>query len=527
MHYLSRGRLLLIFALCFAGLWFAAANFIPQKALDRLPGFFYKEQISLGLDLQGGSSILLGVDLKNIVKDYMGSLLDEMRRVFRKERIGYMNLRLENLDSIKFTLRNVSQKEKALQLVHQMLPDIAIEVKDNQDITVRVSTAAFKKREEGAVKQSIEIVRRRIDEMGTKEPSIQQQGENRILVQLPGVGDPAQVREILGRTARLTFRLLHPSAYYQGKGSIPYGYEVLPGDTGHGEHVVPVQYLVQKKIDVSGEMLVDAQPTVDQNGTNAVSFSLDAGGARRFADVTAKNVGRPFAIILDEKVISAPVINSPIPGGQGIITGSFSLDESRNLAILLRAGALPAPLTVLEEKVVGPELGSDSIKAGQLATILAVVLITIFMFVFYGPLFGGIANFCLLFNLIFLLGCMTVLGATLTLPGIAGIALTLGMAVDANILVFERIREEIQHHQAPLSAIGAGYDRAMATIIDSNITTIIGAILLYIFGNGPVRGFAVTLTAGILISMFTAISLSRIFVLTWLKYFGHKRPLPI
>jgi len=279
MQYLSQWRLSIIFGVCLVGLWVSLASFFSKDTLDRFPDIFYKQQISLGLDLQGGSSLLLEVDLKDVSKDYMYTLLDEVRRSFRKEHIGHFNLRAENQNSLKFTLRNLSQKDKALSVIRYIIQDVSVKVENAQDVIVHVNDSVFKQREEGAVKQSIEIVRRRIDEMGTKEPSIQQQGKNRILVQLPGVSDPKQIIDILGTTARLTFRLLHPSVYYHDKMSVPYGFEVLSGDAGRGENTVPVKYLAQKKIQVSGEMLVDSQPTLDQNGAIAVSFSLDAPGA--------------------------------------------------------------------------------------------------------------------------------------------------------------------------------------------------------------------------------------------------------
>ena len=279
--------------------------------------------------------------------------------------------------------------------------------------------------------------------------------------------------------------------------------------------------MVLKKVDVSGEMLIDSQPTQDEMGGWAVAFTLDATGARRFAE-TQKNVGKPFAIVLDNKVISAPIIQSEIPGGSGRITGTFTLKEARELSILLRAGALPAPLNILEEKTVGPDLGADSVQAGKNATVVAIIFVLVFMFLIYGVLFGFAANIALVMNLVLLMGSLTLVGATLTLPGIAGIALTLGMAVDANVLIYERIKEELRNGQSILSSISMGYERAMGTIVDSNVTTLIGAGLLYAFGTGAVRGFAVTLSLGIMISMFTAISLTRVFILLWLKHFGRK-----
>ncbi len=524
MQYLARWRLILVFSLCSLGIWFGAQNFFSPQFLAALPSFFPKNQIALGLDLQGGSSILLEVDLSKVVEDYLLSLCDEIKREFRKNKISYLNLRVApGQQALTLSLRLPSQRDEALRAVKLVDRRLSLSGTDSA-LTIVLPSELREEREQSAIQQSLQIVTRRIDEMGTKEPSIQKQGRNRILVQLPGVSDPRLIKEMLGKTAKLSFRLLHPSLLPSDVHSPPYGYEILEGsEETPGAPVY--KYLVQKKSDVSGEMLTSANVNADSEG--GVSFSLDAIGARKFNEVTRDNTGRFLAIVLDNKVISAPKIKGAIPGGHGVITGAGSLQEARNLAILLRAGALPAPLTVLEERTVGPELGSDSIKSGERAILMSVGGIIIFMFVFYGFLFGGIANFCLVMNLVFLLAGLSLLDATLTLPGIAGIALTLGMAVDANILIYERIREEIRDRQPPLSAISAGYSRAMATIVDSNVTTLIGAALLYHFGNGPVKGFAVTLALGILVSMFTAITLSRILTLSWLKLKGQHKPLPL
>ncbi len=528
MPYLSRWRLILVFGTCFLGLWVGLANFLSKETLNSLPSFFPQEQVTLGLDLQGGSSVLLEVDTKNVFKDYMASLLDEVRRVFRQEKILYMNLRLEGGTVLKFTPRNPEQQEKTLKILRNLVEGVHLSTADNGEIVMKLSDVIVKEKEDSAVKQSIEIVRRRIDEMGTKEPSIQQQGNNRILLQLPGVSDPAQVKELLGKTAKLSFRLTHPTMipHDPKTKSAPPGYEVLQYDEDKEENIPRYAYFVQKKTDISGEMLEDAKAG-NANGQDVVNFKLDAVGARKFAEITKNNIGRHFAIVLDNKIICAPRINGIIPNGSGYIEGNFDLKSARNLAILLRAGALPAPLTPLEERTVGPELGSDSIQAGKLATLISIGFVLIFMFVFYGFLFGGIANICLVMNGIFLISALTFFGATLTLPGIAGIALSLGMAIDANILIYERIREEVRNKQAPLNAIGEGYSRAMATIMDSNITSIIGALLLYIFGTGAVRGFAVNLGLGIIISLFTAIALSKVLVMLWVRGWGRNKPLPI
>ncbi len=525
MVHIARWRLMIVSAVCFFGVWFALPNFFSKETLIRFPSFMPTEQVNLGLDLQGGSSILLEVDLSNVENEYLSSLSDEIRRQFRKEKIGYTSFKVTE-QRLDIMLRKIDQGDAAKAVLRRLGgSDATVTLEYNGVLSLNLSQTSVIERKRMTISQSIEIVRRRIDEMGTKEPSIQQQGENRILVQLPGVDDPAQVQTLLGKTAKLAFRLLHPSvtADQALKAHIPAGTEILSVDGHHNRGAGPEKFVVQKNVDVSGEMLIDSQPTQDEMGGWAVSFTLDATGARRFAEVTRKNVGRPFAIVLDGKVVSAPVIQQEIPSGSGRITGTFSLKEARDLSILLRAGALPAPLRILEEATVGPDLGADSIHAGKIATFVSVILVLVFMFLIYGGLFGFAANVALMMNLVLLLAALTLLNATLTLPGIAGIALTLGMAVDANVLIYERVKEELKNGQSILSAISMGYERAMATIVDSNVTTLIGAGLLYAFGTGAVRGFAVTLSLGIMISMFTAISLTRILILLWLKYFGQKK----
>jgi preprotein translocase subunit SecD len=366
----------------------------------------------------------------------------------------------------------------------------------------------------------VEIIRRRIDETGVREPTIQPHGENRILVQLPGVEDPQRMKDILGQTAKMTFHLVDPRAS-TGAGQAPPGSMLLPAADDPDQ---PQMYVVGRRVVVSGENLVDAEPTFQQ-GQPVVSFRFDTRGAMQFGEVTRANVGRSLAIVLDGKVISAPRIREPILGGSGVITGNFTTQQAQDLALLLRAGALPAPMTIIEERTVGPGLGADSIAAGQLASVVGVILVAIFMGITYG-LFGLFSVVALAVNLVLLIAILSVLQATLTLPGIAGIVLTIGMAVDANVLIFERIRDEVRAGRTPVSAVDAGFSRAFATIVDSNVTTLIAALLLYIFGSGPVRGFAVTLSIGIAISMFTAIMLTRLLVVTWLRR-RRTRPLPI
>jgi preprotein translocase subunit SecD len=379
-----------------------------------------------------------------------------------------------------------------------------------------VTEAAMNDRIRQSVDQSIQIIERRVNELGTVEPSIQRQGADRILVQVPGLQDPSRLKEILGKTAKLTFRLVDQSINPQEavqSGRIPPDSELLY--EGRGGQRVPI--LVEKRIMVSGEDLTDAQPGFDQRTSEPiVSFRFNTNGARRFAQVTQENVGRPFAIVLDNEVISAPVIREPILGGSGQISGSFTVQSANDLAILLRAGALPAPLTIVEERTVGPGLGQDSIEKGKHASYAGAALVIVFMLVTYG-LFGLFANVAVAINVAMIFGVLSLLNATLTLPGIAGIVLTVGIAVDSNVLIYERIREEIRGGRTPITAIDAGFSRALATILDSNITTFIAAAVLFFIGTGAVRGFAVTLGIGIVTTLFTAFTMTRLIVAWWVR----------
>ncbi|MCL4105319.1 UNVERIFIED_CONTAM: hypothetical protein GTU68_055450 [Idotea baltica] len=362
--------------------------------------------------------------------------------------------------------------------------NLGLDLRGGAHLLAEVQAAEREATDERTLQQSLEIVRRRIDEVGTREPTIQRQGTDRILIQVPGIGSAGELKAIIGTTAQLTFQP------------------------------------VERTPVVTGEELVDAQPSFDQNGRPAVNFRFNPTGARKFGDYTAENIGSPFAIVLDDEVISAPTIQSHIPGGSGIITGQFTVEESTNLAVLLRAGALPAELEFLEERTIGPELGQDSIDAGRIACIIAFAAVLVFMALSYG-LFGIFANIALILNVALIFGLLSTIGATLTLPGIAGIVLTIGMAVDANVLIFERIREELKTAKGPARAIELGYEKALSAIIDANITTFITAVILFAMGSGPVRGFAITLGLGIVTSVFTAIFVTRLIIVIW---FGWRRP---
>ena len=516
-------KMTLVVVICLIGAIYATPNFLKTEINESWPNFAPGKRVSLGLDLQGGSYLLLRVDLDVVIKEYLEEISTEVRKKLRKARIGYSKLgSTETSVSVKIRKKEDFRESKDLLTNVDLKSDV--DFGSNGFVKITPRDEALEERKLLALQQSIEIVRRRIDETGVREPTIQRQGSDRILVQLPGVDDPDRIKALLGQTAKMVFRLvdLSKSVNEAVATKVPSGSELLAPLMKSASE--PSLYLVKKRVMVSGEHLIDAQATF-QDGQPVVSFRFDTNGSKRFGKVTSENVNRPFAIILDNKVISAPVIREPILGGSGIISGSFTVKTANDLALLLRAGALPAPLTVLEERTVGPGLGFDSIEAGKLASIIGLCLVIVFMVVAYG-LFGIFANLALFFNIVIILGALSALQATLTLPGIAGIVLTIGMAVDANVLIFERIREEVLLGRTPISAIDAGYKRALTTIIDSNLTTLFAAICLYSFGSGPIKGFAVTLAIGILTSMFTSIMLTRFLIVLWLR---GKRPssLPI
>jgi preprotein translocase subunit SecD len=516
MLYFENWKIALICAVCALGVLLSLPNLFSPSLLAHLPSWLPHKQVALGLDLRGGSYLLLQVDVAAAQHERLNSIVDNVRNALRDANIGYTGLNVES-DAITFTVRDRDRVEDARQVLRKIDPDLTIEIGPDGSGTMRFSATATEARRRQAVEQSIEIIRRRIDETGTKEPTIQREGQDRILVQLPGVDNPEHVKALLGRTAKLTFQLVDGSVSLEDarRGRLPPGSEILPAEEGRGARSGPPAYVVRKRVMVGGDTLADAQPTFQDNEP-VVSFRFDAAGGKRFGDATRENVGKPFAIVLDNKVISAPVIREPILGGSGIISGSFTVQSASDLALLLRAGALPAPITILEERTVGPDLGADSIHAGATASIVGVVLVVVFMILFYG-LFGVFADIALVFNLCLMLGSLSLLGATLTLPGIAGIALTMGMAVDANVLIYERIREEVRAGRTMLSSLDAGFKRAFGTILDSHITTLVAGALMFWLGSGPVKGFAVTLSIGVLTSLFSAILVTRLLIVTWLR----------
>jgi len=534
----------LIWIICLAGLAFAMPNAFytkveqhndalvelakgtvetPELAADRdaWPDYLPSGLVNLGLDLRGGAHVLVEVNVSEVYQDRLDSMWPAVRDILRAQKELFGSVRRQDSDSeLRVRIGKAEAIEQAVIAVNTLTrPVVSLTgagardynvVAEGDEIVLTMSEAEQIATDDRTMLQSLEIIRRRVDETGTREPTIQRQGSDRILIQVPGLGSAEELLAIIGRTAKLTFnavvRQVASPDEAPGLGNI-----IVPSvNEGEG------YYIVERAPVVTGEMLNDAQLDFDQAGAPAVGFRFDATGGKLFGAHTAANVNKLFAIVLDDEVISAPRINQPILGGAGIITGNFSVEEATNLSILLRAGALPASIKVLERRTIGPELGQDSIDAGKVAAIVAMVAVVVFMVLSYG-LFGVFANFALAFNVVLLFALLSTIGATLTLPGIAGIVLTLGMAVDANVLIFERIKEELRRGKGPARAIEIGYEKATSAIIDANVTTLIAAVILFMMGSGPVKGFAVTLGLGIITSVFTAIWVTRLLVVLYLK----------
>lgn len=526
--YFARWKVIAIIAVLLFGTLLALPNVLPANVREAMPSWLPSRTVNLGLDLQGGSQVLLEVDRPDLVNHLADQMMGDIRQVLREERIGYTGLGRSGTQ-VTVRIRDTADVEKAMAKITELAQPIATGLfgdasqsiatadvkRDGDRIIVNFLQSGIDARVTRAVQQSIEIVRRRVDALGTTEPSISRQGTDRIEVQVPGLQDPARLKELLATTAQLQFRLLcDDQPQSANPGTPPPGCQLI-----YSQDEPRIPYFVQTsgRATVEGEDLNDAQPGFEQNsGEPVVSFRFNQRGAQRFGELTRQNVGKPFAIVLDNEVISAPVINEPILGGTGQISGRFTVEDANDLAIVLRSGALPAKLQIVQETTVGPSLGADSIRAGTIASVVAILAVFVFMIVGYG-LFGLFANISLLFNVILLFAALSVLQATLTLPGIAGIVLTIGMAVDANVLIYERIREEQRAGRSPIAALQAGFDRALSTIVDSNVTGLIAAVVLFGMGSGPVRGFAVTMTLGIAISMFTAFTLTRLMTSWWFR----------
>ena len=528
MLYFTRWKALAIIITALVVCLCAVPNFFPEATVKGWPAWAQRRLV-LGLDLQGGSYLLLEVDSNYVKKEKLEQVRDDVRRTLRDAKIGYTGLAVRN-DAVEVRISREGDAPAALAKLRELSQPLggllgssgqrSLEVSDAGGGLIRITVpqAAITERVRQTIEQSIQIVERRVNQLGTVEPVIQRQGTDRILVQVPGLQDPSRLKELLGKTAKMEFRMVDttvpPDQAQQGR--VPPDSELLMSSTSP-----KIPYVIKKQVLVSGGDLTDAQPGFDQrSGEPIVSFRFNTSGSRKFAQATSENVGQPFAIVLDNEVISAPVIREPITGGSGQISGSFTVQQANDLAILLRAGALPAPLTVIEERTVGPGLGQDSIEKGELAAYVGSIMVIVFMLVTY-RLFGVFANVAVAINVAMIFGVLSLLNATLTLPGIAGIVLTVGIAVDSNVLIYERIREELRGGRNAISAIDAGFKRALSTILDSNITTFIAAAVLFYIGTGPVRGFAVTLGIGIITTVFTAFTLTRLIVAWWVRW---KRP---
>ena len=505
-------KIFIVFLLLSLGVIFAVPSILYKEDTGN---WYLDNRLNLGLDLQGGSYLLLEVQTDVLIKEEFENFSETIRIISRENRIKINNIELLD-DELKIRFETSDKLDEIRSSFLQNYRSVKFNL-NNNIATITVDDLYKKNIQDSAIKQSLEIVRKRIDESGTKEPLIQRSGRQRILLQLPGVKDPERIKNLLGKTAKLNFHMVDDDdSKSLSLNLAPFG-KMIVADINNEE----IKYLLEKKSKVGGENLIDAYASFDQTQGHAVSFRFDTTGAQKFGKATSENVGKRFAVVLDGVVITAPVINSAITGGSGIITGNFSSQEATDLAVLLRAGALPAPLQIVEERSVGPGLGADSIAAGKIASIIGMILVCIFMILIYGS-FGVIANISLIANLFIIVALLGTIGATLTLPGIAGIVLTIGMAVDANVLIFERIKEENLKNKKVYETVKKGFDRALSTILDANITTLIASLLLFVFGSGPIKGFSITLSLGVITSMFTALMLTNLLVHFYLSFTSKK-----
>ncbi|HEV7157186.1 MAG TPA: protein translocase subunit SecD [Caulobacteraceae bacterium] len=526
---LSRWKVILVLASAIFGLIFTLPNLLPPGMLASIPAAMPHDKLSLGLDLRGGSYLLMEVDTVALTKERLTNLTEDVRTKLRADQVPFGNLALSG-DVVGVTITDPGQYDAAFKKlsnqVGEGLPgggrDVNIRQTPGQRIEISFAPQAARAAAEDAVTRSIEIIRKRIDALGATNPSITRQGANRIVIEAPGESDPERLKAVIGKTAKLTFQLvdttLSPDDIKAGR--IPPDDEVLPSDDHYQE-----AYVLKRRAMVDGGMLTNAQASHDENGSPNIAFAFNGMGAQRFGEATAENVGKPFAIVLDKRVISAPVIRGAIPGGSGEITGSFTEESAHDLALMLKTGALPAPLKVIEQHSVGAELGADAVKAGQVSILIGAALIFAFILLAYG-LFGGFAAMALVINGLMIVGTMSLFHATLTLPGIAGLVLTLAVAVDANVLIYERMRDEVRSGRQAMPAADAGFRRAIVTIIDANVTTVVAAVIMFNLGAGPVKGFALTLLIGVLTSVFTAVIITQVLIGWWFKAFRPKQ-LPI
>ena len=521
----SRWKQIVIVAICLAGLIVVLPNFFSKSSLERWPRWLPHKQLNLGLDLRGGAHLLLAMDVNDVRKDWLDTLREDARRRLREAKIGISAVGISG-NAVQVRIAKAEESDAALKALRQIVQptgnpifgtsgnDVEVQQAEPGSFTIAPTEPGLRQRTGNALSAAIETVRRRVDLMGTTEPNIVREGTSRILVQVPGLSDTAELKELIGKTARLSFHEVHPSVTpAEAKGSrVPPGYKIYPGSDR-----TETEQLLRETPVVRGDELTNAQPSFDsRTGEPIIDFAFNNSGARKFGKFTQDHVGKPFAIVLDDKVISAPNIREPILGGRGQISGSFTPETATQLAIQLRSGALPAKLTIVEERNVGPSLGNDSIDAGMLAGVIGGIATIALTILAYGT-FGIFACVGLVVHGILTVALMQLMGAALTLPGIAGLVLGIAMAVDANVLIYERIREEVRAGKSPIAAIDAGFTRAFITIADSQLTTLACAIVMFWLGAGPIRGFAVTLTVGICTSIFAAVTVVRLLIYYWLN----------
>ncbi len=545
---LPRWQAIVIIAITVLSGLFALPNLLPSSVLDVLPHWYSQSRIGLGLDLRGGAHFLLEADLRSVLNERLTNLSDSVRAELRKQQVPFKEVTVDPGRALVVTLRDEAQRAKAIEAIRVVDPALAVSGAGDT-IRIAYSDQELFRRKKEVIDQSIEILRRRVDETGTLEPTITRQGDERILLQVPGIKDTTDLKRKINQTAKLTFHLVNEDVAAAGANipaTLPPTTFLVPTREGLQElrrsnpkawediqtanpRLSPEQICrryqpqclpVLKRVVVGGEDLDDSKATFEQQqgGRPIISFTFNSAGGRAFCAATRANIGKRLAIQLDGEIISAPVVQSAICGGSGIITGSFTPQQTQEQALLLRSGALPATLTIIQESTVGADLGADAIRAGTVAAIVGTALVALVMFVAYGPVFGGFANLAMLVNLLMVFAGMSILGASLTLPGMAGLVLTVGMAVDSNVLIYERVREEKALGRSAFSSIATGYERAMSAIIDANLTTLIAAVLLFGFGSGPIRGFATTLSLGLLTSMFSSTIFTRMLLSIWVRW---------
>jgi preprotein translocase subunit SecD len=548
MLILPRWQVIGIIAVTVLAALFALPNLLPGSILDKLPGWYQQSRINLGLDLRGGAHFLLEADLRSVLGERLTNLSDSVRGELRKQQVGFKDVTVQGSNAVIVVLRDEGQRAKALEAIRTIDPSLAVSGQgDTIHLTFSNQELVRKKKE--VIEQSIEILRRRVDETGTIEPTITRQGDDRILLQVPGIKDTTDLKRKINQTAKLTFHLVNEDVAQTGQNNptnLPPTTMLVPTREGMqalratnpkafeeiqnaNPRLTPEQICrryqppclpVLKRIIVGGEDLDDAKATFEQQqgGRPIISFTFNTAGGRAFCNATRQNIGKRLAIQLDSEIISAPVVQSAICGGSGIITGQFTTQQTQEQALLLRSGALPATLTIIEERTVGADLGADAIQSGTVAALVGTALVILFMLFVYGPLFGGFASIAMMVNMLLVFAGMSILGASLTLPGIAGLVLTVGMSVDSNVLIYERVREERAAGRSAFSALTTGYDKALTAVIDANLTALIAGVLLFGFGSGPIRGFATSLTLGLLTHLFTATVFTRMLLALWVRW---------